>query len=131
MLLILGGIVALLLVAGAALFLVKDDGSSSPEDAVRDYFDATKGGDCDKLVELVNEDVWSNDGKVDRDEAIGQCEAEVKQTPDMEMTLDKLETVSEKDDKATVKANVTVDGDEGSVEIDLVKIGGDWKIDEF
>lgn len=126
--LILGGIVALLVVGGLALFLTRSEDSKSPEDTVRDYFKATQDGDCDELIEMVSEDVWSQSGELDRDEALDQCKAEVRGQEDVKSKLGKVKLVSEKDDKATVQADITVDGDDLSVKIDLVKDSGDWLI---
>jgi hypothetical protein len=129
---ILGGLAALLLIGGGLWYFLKDDdGGGSPEQTVRDYFDATQDGDCERLVELVNEQLWSENGKVKRDEAIDQCEESVGRASDMDVKLKKVKTVSEKDGKATVKVDVSIDGDDGTVNIDLRKIDGDWKINEL
>lgn len=126
--LIVGGIVALLVVGGLALFVMKGDDSRSPEETVRDYFEATQDGDCDELIEMVHEDVWSQSGEIKRDEALEQCKAEVRGQQEVESKLDRTKLVSEKDDKATVEADITIDGDDLSVSIDLVKVDGDWMI---
>ena len=129
-LLILGGLVVLALVVGGLLFAMNDsDDGGSPEQAVRDFFEASKDKDCDRLVELVVEKSWSQGGTVTREKAISQCTDEMESGPQLDTQLKDVETTSEKEDKAVVKVNYTLDDETVDTEIDLVKEDGDWKID--
>lgn len=121
-------VVAVVLVGGW-LLLRDDDESASPEEAVRSFFDASKEQDCDRLVELVVESSWSQNGTVSRDTAIRQCKEDLRDQPEIDATLHEVEVTSEKKDSAVVAVNYTVDDEEVDTELDLVKEDGDWKID--
>jgi hypothetical protein len=129
LLLALGGVVLVAIVGGLAWALLKDDDSSSgPEDAVREYFDAFQDANCDRLVELVQKETWSQGGQVTRKAAVKQCDDEFASQADFDIELDKVKVVDEKDDKATVEAKVTVGEESRTAQFDLVKEGGDWKL---
>jgi len=128
--LLIGGLVVLaLIVAGLFLVVRDDDDGGSPEQAVRDFFDASKAKDCDRLVELVVERSWSQNGTVTREKAVEQCTDEMESGPQLDTELKSVKTTSEKDDKAVVQVSYTLDDEAVDTEIDLVKEDGDWKID--
>jgi hypothetical protein len=130
-LLILGGLVVLALVVGGLLFAMgdSDDGDDSPEQAVRDFFEASEDKDCARLTELVVEKSWSQGGTVTRESAIEQCSDEMEAGPQLDTELKSVDTTSEQDDKAVVRVNYTLDDETVDTEIDLVREDGDWKID--
>lgn len=130
--LLLGGLAALLLVGGGIWWLAnRDSGGSSPDEVVRDYLEATQDGDCDKLISLVTEEMWSFGGEIDRKESLERCEDEVGSSEDMDLKITKVETTSEKGDKATVEAEVELGDRPATLPIDLRKVDGKWLINEM
>ena len=129
--LVLGGVgvVAVLLAGGFLLLSGNSNDSATPEGTVRDFFEASKDQDCDRLVELVVEESWSRNGTVTRQKAIDECNAELGSGPDLEAELHDVEVTSEKGDKAVVQVNYSVVDETIDTELDLVKEDGDWKID--
>ena len=129
-LLIVGGLVVLALIVGGLLFAMGDsDSDDSPEQAVRDFFEASEDKDCARLTELVVEKSWSQGGTVTRENAIEQCSDEMEAGPPLDTELKSVDTKSEQGDKAVVSVNYTLDDETVDTEIDLVKEDGDWKID--
>jgi hypothetical protein len=45
----------------------------SIEETVRGYIDAYNTGDCDHLIDYIGEATWSEDGRLSRDQYLGQC----------------------------------------------------------
>lgn len=129
--LVLGGVavLAVLAVGGFLLFGGDGDESATPESTVRDFFEASKEQDCDRLVELVVEESWSRNGTVTREKAIEECNAELGSEADIEAELHEVEVTSEKGDKAIVQVNYSVADEKIDTQLDLVKEDGDWKID--
>ena len=69
---------ALALVAAGAVVGIgvcvvsRDDGG--PEATVRAFFAARHDGDCERLVDLIRTDDWSQDGRPERDDFVASCE---------------------------------------------------------
>jgi hypothetical protein len=124
--LILGAAGVAVLVIAATLFLVLR-GGGSPEDAVKDFFEASVDGDCDAAVDLVSADLKKQIGSCD-----DAANADLFNDPQSQDTeLGEVTLKEETDDTATVEATVTISGDSQTSNIGLVKEDGDWKIDSF
>jgi len=129
--------VAVVAVLGIGAFLIfggSDDssgGGSGPEAAIRDFFDAGKSGDCDKIVGLMTDDSF---GGVSKDQAVAGCKQAMKSGSGDGLlgskdTLDGTKLKSQKGDKAVVEVKSTTDGDKKTEEVHLRKEDGKWKID--
>jgi hypothetical protein len=128
----IGGAIALLLTVAAGFHLLSSDSAAgangTPEQAVRDYFYASKAEDCDRLVDLVTKKAWSADGRVTRDKAIAMCEREAKAAPKLQARLDRVKEISRRGGTAVVKADVTVEKRHRTVSIKLAREHDAWKI---
>jgi hypothetical protein len=128
---VLGGLAALLLIVGGIWWFTSRDSGKSPDEVVKDYLAATEDGDCDELITMVTEEMWSSGGELDRDEALEECENQVGSSPKMELKVGEVKTTSEKGKDATVEAEVTIQGDKTTLPVDLRKVDGEWLINEM
>lgn len=102
----------------------------SPEQTVEQFWEAARTGDCDTAIGLVTEKVWSEEGTLTRDEALADCQESFADGDEIPQVEDST-LVSETGDTAVVDVTMAVP-DIGSTTIthDLVREGGEWKIDE-
>lgn len=133
--LIILGVVAVLGVGAFFVFGGDDDGgsgsSSSPQGAVEAFFAASKDGDCEKLMGVITEASWNEDGETSREDALKDCKEESQgETAFPEDTeVSDIKTVAEEESTATVNATVTAEGETIDLAFPLVKEDGGWKID--
>jgi hypothetical protein len=117
-----------LLVGGVMLLRSGRDDERSPEDTVRLFFDASMDRNCEELVDLVVERSWSQNGTVDKDTAVDQCNEDLAVDAEFEAELRDVEVTDEKDDTAVVQVQYTLEGEDVDTRLDLEKEDGDWKV---
>ena len=107
---ILAGFFLLLDVGGGVLLWTTGViGGRSPEQTVRDYFEAAQSRDCKRMIDLVTEDTWRQGGAATKSEAVGECEDALSQLGATTwFTLDNVRLVSQSGDRATVEVTTTV-----------------------
>lgn len=98
---------ALALGAGVWAVFVRD-GGRSVEDTVEAFFEARRDGDCDRLLEVVSEASWSEDGRLSDAEFREHC-ADVVES--YQPKLHEADVRSETDDHAVVRVGMLADTD--------------------
>ena len=115
---------------GAVLLMGGSGGSgSSPEDAVKDFFDAAKDGDCQGMMELITTGSFAG---AEPEQALAECEASFEAGEDFFSpgdTLDSVKVKSEDGDTAVVSVTSTTDGEATTDDLNLRKEDDKWKID--
>jgi hypothetical protein len=124
--------VVLLIAAGGAFFLLSDDGGDDPAQAVREFFAAAEARDCERMLGLVSEASWSQNGTVDREGALETCADEVVSEEFMPagLRIESVEVTEQSDDTAevTVRSTSTALGEQTET-IPVVKEDGRWVLD--
>lgn len=125
-------VVAVLAVAAIGGFLLlggSGSSGSSPEDAVSDFFDAAKDGDCQGMMGLITTGSFAG---TPPEQALAECEASFEAGEDFFTpgdTLDSVEVKSEDGDTAVVAVTSTTEGEQTTDDLNLRKEDGKWKID--
>jgi hypothetical protein len=127
-------VVAALIVVLAMSVLAIGCGEDSPSAAVEDFIEATKDGDCEKAVDMIDLDMSGMEkAGINTDdmkkEIVASCEADVENS---EIVSYEVRNEEIEGDTATVEVEMTtkVDGEE-STDTDtltLNKKDGEWKI---
>jgi hypothetical protein len=130
---VLIGLVALIIVGAGAIFLLSgdDDGGGSPEQTVRDFFTASTDRDCPRLLGLVTEASWSQNGTVSRQEALDTCVDETAQDdfPD-DVAISDVHVTDQSGDTASVEVTSELGGEGPVTEtLTLRREDGKWLID--
>jgi hypothetical protein len=127
---------AVVAVAGVAAFVVLGggggDSAAGPDGAVRSFFDAARERDCDRMLELVTEASWSQNGTIDKQVAIDQCAESVGSESFFPAQADITDTkvLDESGDGATVEVTTEMGDAEPVTEtLTLVEEDGNWVID--
>lgn len=124
---VLVGVAALGLAAGAFVVARSGTDTSSPEDAVLAYRRAAERGDCDAIVGSWTDSFATTTIGMSRETARAWCEDSLEVE---DVTIHGTEVVSEGDGEAVVE--VTWTGDESGdmvSQFDLVLVEGRWRID--
>lgn len=132
----------LLIVAGVAivgilvLVLVSGGGgggsdTSSPDGAVRAWFDRANSGDCAGVVDVSTATSW---GGGSADERIAQCESVsaamgVGQGGGPQVSVEGVEVVAEDETSASVQVDVAMGGPALTTSANLVNQDGQWQVD--
>jgi hypothetical protein len=130
---VLIGLVALVVVAGGAFLLLggDDDSGGSPDQTVRDFFAASTTRDCPRMLGLVTEASWSQNGTVSRQEALDTCVDETGQDdfPD-DAVISDVQVTDQSGDTASVEVTTALGGEEPVTEtLTLRREDGKWLID--
>jgi hypothetical protein len=120
-------------VAGGAFLLLRgDDDGGDPEQAVREFFDAAQAGDCERMISLVSEASWSQDGSVTRDAALAECADQIQDEeffPDG-TAITATEVTREDGDRADIAVTTESESLGTQTEtIPMVKEDGRWVVD--
>jgi hypothetical protein len=134
-----GGVKALIAVVvvavvgvGAFLLLSGDDDGGDPAQAVREFFTAAQDRDCERMIALVSEASWSQDGTVTRDEALAECAGEIQDEEffPADAAVTGAEVASQDGDTAQVEVTIESASEGGSTDlIPVVKEDGRWVVD--
>ena len=133
-----GGVKALvvalvvLAVAAGAFFLLRDGGSDDPAGVVRDFYAAAEDGDCERMISLVTEASWSQNGTVGRQGALDTCASEVQSEDFLPagLRIESIEETGRTGDTAEVTVRSTSTALGGQTEtIPVVRENGRWVID--
>jgi hypothetical protein len=129
---VLIGLVALVVVAGGAFLLLGgDDDSAGPDQTVRDFFAASTARDCPRMLGLVTEASWSQNGTVSRQEALDTCVDETAQDdfPD-DVAISDVHVTDQSGDTASVEVTSELGGEGPVTEtLTLRREDGKWLID--
>ena len=129
---VLIGLVALIIVAAVGIFLLGgDDDGGSPDQTVRDFFAASTARDCPRMLGLVTEASWSQNGTVSRQEALDTCVDETGQDdfPD-DAAISDVRVTDQSGDTATVEVTSSLGGEGPVTEtLTLRREDGKWLID--
>jgi ketosteroid isomerase-like protein len=137
-LVVLLAVLAVVALAAGAFFLVRGDGERSREATIRAFQEASETNDCVAAVDLMTAESWAVviaeadgtrqvRGSPSRAEAIQSCREHSEDNIDE--TLDKVEVISEEDDRAVVAVTATSEGETSTHEFVLTREGGTWKLD--
>lgn len=122
---IVGVVVAVGVAVALALSRGGDGGSDSPEDAVRTYLDTFRRGDCEDLAAMTAAETFEN---TPRDEWMSGCQQAVATIRTDQLQFDDVEVTSEEGDNATVSVTMALGGQTDSVDFDVVREDGTWKV---
>jgi ketosteroid isomerase-like protein len=126
-LVLLGTVVLGLLIGLATWRLLPSDPPSAPDEVVREFFQAQRDGDCERLLEIVSEASWSDDGERSRAEFVEQCADAIAgyEPPDDEFSV---VDVADDPDRTIVERVGTYYDDEADAG-SLVREDGEWKVE--
>lgn len=104
----------------------------TPSQAASGFFEAQRTGDCDRLLDLLTEDSWSQGGEWSEREFLDRCEAAlVGYRPIVEQV--ELEVVDDRDfaDESGDRARVALDGRPTYEDPTgrMVRDGGEWRVE--
>jgi hypothetical protein len=105
------------------------DEGDGPEDAVRAFWQASFRGDCGGVFEVSTENFWSDGGTQTKAESLANCKD--NGAPQSAQLGAVTPTGPVTGDTATVKAQVTIEGETRTVAHKVVKDDGAWKIDSL
>lgn len=120
------GILAVVLLSGGG----GGSDASSPDGAVRAWFDAAGDGDCAAVVDVSTPSSWGG-GSVD--ERVGQCES-VSAAMGVgqggpQPSVEGVEVLSEDETSASVSVDVAMGGPALTTSANLVNEDGQWQVD--
>jgi hypothetical protein len=127
-------VVVLAVVAGGAFLLLggDDDSGGDPAQAVSDFFAAAEARDCPRMLDLVTEASWSQNGSVSRQEALDTCAAEIGQDDffPAEASIGDVHVTDQSGDTASVEVTTTIGQEDPVTETLTVRQeGGKWVVD--
>jgi hypothetical protein len=128
------GAVAIVAVVGFLVLGGDDDADpNSPVGTVRALYDAFERKDCEAMVDLMSEELWSDGGTATRNDTLAECESDATEDEgfamegvDLDFSLE-----SESGDAAVVSMKASFMGDSFTSTVDLVREAGRWKVDSF
>lgn len=125
-------VVVLAVVGVGAFLLLSGDDDGDPAQAVRDFFAAAQDRDCERMISLVSEASWSQDGEITREEALDECAGEIQDEEffPTDAAITGAEVARQEGDTAQVEVTVRSASEGGSTDlIPVVKEDGRWVVD--
>lgn len=121
-----GGVVVLGVLV-LVLFATGVLGSSGPESAVKDMYDASQSGDCDTVIDSI----YFGEGADQMANAKfrQQACANIGGSNAADVELISVEETSSSGDTASVEVGTEANGEQQTTDLELKQVDGDWKVD--